>query len=160
MASEETPLRQIAIPNIGHDQPILLITNDLTTPAKDRYTRDAERAIIANELDADSAASTFNALSSGLPLNVDLDTLTVLAGCRLLARKLPRYQLATPDRLWRLLLDSAGKVTVADDHVCVDLPQRTYAPVLIKPATTWIRSAGRGTRPRKRPPSALPQTAD
>ena len=115
----EAPLRQIAIRNIGHDQPTLLITNDLTTPAKDLFTRYAERMIIENELDADISGFHLNALSSGLPLNVDLDTtLTVLAGnCyRLLARKLPRYELATPDRLWRHFLDNTG--TVADaDHV-------------------------------------------
>src|SRR5659263_396175 len=121
----EAPLRQIAIRNIGHDQPTLLITNDLTTPAKDLFTRYAERMIIENELDADISGFHLNALSSGLPLNVDLDTtLTVLAGnCyRLLARKLPRYELATPDRLWRHFLDNTGTVTVAvaDDHVHID----------------------------------------
>lgn len=128
------PLRQIAIRNIGHDQPTLLITNDLTTPAKDLFTRYAERMIIENELDADICGFHLNALSSGLPLNVDLDTtLTVLAGnCyRLLARKLPRYELATPDRLWRHFLDNTGTVTVAADHVRVDLALRTYTPVLI-----------------------------
>ena len=128
------PLRQIAIRNIGHDQPTLLITNDLTTPAKDLFTRYAERMIIENELDANISGFHLNALSSGLPLNVDLDTtLTVLAGnCyRLLARKLPRYELATPDRLWRHFLDNTGTVTVADDHVRVDLALRTYTPVLI-----------------------------
>jgi transposase len=128
------PLRQIAIRNIGHDQPTLLITNDLTTPAKDLFTRYAERMIIENELDADISGFHLNALSSGLPLNVDLDTtLTVLAGnCyRLLARTLPRYELATPDRLWRHFLDTTGTVTVAEDHVRVDLALRTYTPVLI-----------------------------
>ena len=128
------PLRQIAIRNIGHDQPTLLITNDLTTPAKDLFTRYAERMIIENELDADISGFHLNALSSGLPLNVDLDTtLTVLASnCyRLLARKLPRYELATPDRLWRHFLDNTGTVTVAEDHVRVDLALRTYTPVLI-----------------------------
>jgi hypothetical protein len=128
------PLRQIAIRNIGHDQPTLLITNDLTTGAKDLFTRYAERMIIENELDADISGFQLNALSSGLPLNVDVDTtLTVLAGnCyRLLARKLPRYELATPDRLWRHFLDNTGTVTVADDHVRVDLALRTYTPVLI-----------------------------
>ncbi len=130
----ETPLRQIAIRNIGHDQPTLLITNDLTTPAKDLFTRYAERMIIENELDANISGFHLNALSSGLPLNVDLDTtLTVLAGnCyRLLARKLPRYELATPDRLWRHFLDNTAKITVAADHVGVDLALRTYTPVLI-----------------------------
>lgn len=130
----EHPLRQIAIRNIGHDQPTLLITNDLTTPAKDLFTRYAERMIIENELDADISGFHLNALSSGLPLNIDVDTtLTILAGnCyRLLARKLARYELATPDRLWRHFLDNTGNVTVADDHVRVDLALRTYTPVLI-----------------------------
>ena len=128
------PLRQVAIRNIGHDQPTLLITNDLTTTAKDLFTRYAERMIIENELDADISGFHLNALSSGLPLNVDLDTtLTVLAGnCyRLLARTLPRYELATPDRIWRHFLDNTGTITVAEDHVRVDLALRTYTPVLI-----------------------------
>jgi hypothetical protein len=128
------PLRQIAIRNIGHEHPTLLVTNDLTTPAKDLFGRYAERMIIENELDADISGFGLNALSSGLPLNVDLDTtLTVLAGntYRLLARTLPRYQQATPDRLWRHFLDNTGTIVVADDHVRVDLALRTYTPVLI-----------------------------
>ena len=131
----EHPLRQIAVRNIGHEEPTLLITNDLAaTPGKDLFARYAERMIIENELDADISGFHLNALSSGLPLNVDLDTtLTVLAGnCyRLLARKLPRYELATPDRIWRHFLDNTGTITVNDDHVRVDLALRTYTPVLI-----------------------------
>jgi transposase len=131
----EHPLRQIAIRNIGHEEPTLLLTNDLAaTAAKDLFARYAERMIIENELDADISGFGLNALSSGLPLNVDLDTtLTVAAGnCyRLLARTLPRYELATPDRIWRHFLDNTGSVTVAEDHVRVDLALRTYTPVLI-----------------------------
>lgn len=127
-------LRQLAVRNIGHDEPTLLITNDLAGPAKDLFGRYAERMVIENELDADITGFHLNALSSGLPLNVDLDTtLTVLAGnvYRLLARKLPRYELATPDRLWRHFVDHTGKVVVRKDHVRVDLKVRTYTPVLI-----------------------------
>jgi transposase len=127
-------LRQLAVRNIGHDLPTLLVTNELTTPAKDLFGRYAERMIIENELDADISGFHLNALSSGLPLNVDLDTtLTVLAGnCyRLLARELPRYELATPDRIWRHFLDDTGTVNVEEDHVRVDLALRTYTPVLI-----------------------------
>jgi hypothetical protein len=130
----EIPLRQIAIRNIGHQHPTLLIANDLTTAAKDLFGRYAERMIIENELDADISGFALNALASGLPLNVDLDTtLTVLAGnaYRLLARKLPRYEQATPDRLWRHFLDNTGKIVVSHDHVRVDLAARTYTPVLI-----------------------------
>ena len=127
-------LRQLAVRNIGHDLATLLLTNELTTPAKDLFGRYAERMIIENELDADISGFHLNALSSGLPLNVDLDTtLTVLAGnCyRLLARKLPRYELATPDRIWRHFLDDTGTVSVEEDHVRVDLALRTFTPVLI-----------------------------
>jgi len=130
----DRPLRQIAVRNIGHEHPTLLITNDLDTAAKDLFGRYAERMIIENELDADISGFGLNALASGLPLNVDLDTtLTVLAGnaYRLLARKLSRYEQATPDRIWRHFIDNTGKITVAHDHVRVDLAVRTYTPVLI-----------------------------
>jgi hypothetical protein len=69
-----------------------------------------------------------------VPLNVDLDTtLTVIAGnlYRLLARKLPRYQQATPDRLWRHFLDSTGTLHLTADTLTLDLRLRTYHPVLI-----------------------------
>jgi len=105
-----------------------------SSAAKDLFARYAERMIIENELDADIAGFHLNALSSGLSLNVDLDTiLNVAAGnCyRLLARKLARDKLATPDRLWRHFLDDTGTVTVAEDHVRVVLVLRTYTPVLI-----------------------------
>lgn len=86
--------------NIGHEKPILPLTNDLaSTAAKDLFARYAERMVIENELDADISEFHLNAFSSGLPLNVDLDsTLNVAAGnCyRLLGRKLARYELATP----------------------------------------------------------------
>jgi len=90
--------------------------------------------VIENELDAYISGFHLNALSSGLPLNVDLDTtLTVVAGnCyRLFARKPPRYEMATPDRLWRHFLDNTGDVVVGVDHVRVDLKLRAYRPVLI-----------------------------
>jgi hypothetical protein len=47
-----TQVRQIAIKNIGRDEPTLLITHDLATPAKDLFTRYAERMLVENELDA------------------------------------------------------------------------------------------------------------
>ena len=68
------PLRQIAIRNIGHELPTLLITNDLTSAAKDLFGRYVERMIIENELDADLSRCQPNALASGLTLNLELDT--------------------------------------------------------------------------------------
>jgi len=129
-----TKVRQIAVTNIGRDQPTLLITNDQATPARDLFARYAERMLIENELDAYIAGFHLDALSSGVPLNVDLDTtLTVIAGnlYRLLARRLPRYQTATPDKLWRHFLDTGGTLHITDDNVTCALNLRSYHPVLI-----------------------------
>jgi hypothetical protein len=130
----EAPVRQLAVRNIGRDQPTLLITNDLERTTKQLFARYAERMGIENELDAYISGFHLDALSSGLPLNIDLDTtLTVIAGnlYRLLARRLPRYQHATPDRIWRHFLDSTGTLHLTDDALTVDLRVRTYHPVLI-----------------------------
>ena len=92
-------VRQIAVKNIGRDEPTLIITNDITTPGKNLFARYAERMMVENELDAYIGGFHLDALTSGVPLNVDLDTtLTVVAGnlYRLLALKLSRYEHATP----------------------------------------------------------------
>jgi transposase len=130
----EGPIRQLAVRNIGRDQPTLLITNDIERTTKQLFARYAERMGIENELDAYIQGFHLDALSSGLPLNVDLDTtLTVIAGnlYRLLARKLPRYEHATPDRLWRHFLDSTGTLHLSDDALTLELRLRTHHPVLI-----------------------------
>jgi hypothetical protein len=128
------PARQLAIKNIGRDQPTLLITADQVTPAKNLFARYAERMLLENELDAYISGFNLNALSSSVPLNVDLDTtLTVVAGnlYRLFARNLPRYQHTTPDTLWRHFLDDTGTLHITPDAVTADLTLRSHHPVLI-----------------------------
>ena len=127
-------VRQLGVRNIGREQPTLLITNDLTATTKKLFARYAERMTIENELDAYIGGFHLNALSSGLPLNVDLDTtLTVIAGnlYRLLARQLPRYEHATPDRIWRHFLNATGTLHITNDTITADLRLRTHHPVLI-----------------------------
>jgi transposase len=129
-----TQVRQIAINNIGRDEPTLLITHDLNTPAKDLFTRYAERMLVENELDAYIGGFHLDALTSAVPLNVDLDTtLTVVAGnlYRLFARDLPRYEHATPDRIWRHFLDATGTLHITPAGVTCALNLRSHHPVLI-----------------------------
>ena len=127
-------VRQIAVKNIGRDEPTLLITHDLATPARDLFARYAERMMVENQLDAYIGGFHLDALTSGVPLNVDLDTtLTVVAGnlYRLLARKLPRYENATPDRIWRHFLDATGTLHITPGAVTCALNLRSHHPVLI-----------------------------
>jgi transposase len=127
-------VRQIAIKDIGRDEPTLLITHDLATPAKDLFARYAERMMVENELDAYISGFHLDALTSGVPLNVDLDTtLTVTAGnlYRLLARTLPRYENATPDRIWRHFLDATGTLHITPSGITCALNLRSHHPLLI-----------------------------
>jgi transposase len=127
-------VRQIAIKDIGRDEPTLLITHDLATPAKDLFTRYAERMLVENELDAYIGGFHLDALTSAVPLNVDLDTtLTVVAGnlYRLFARDLPRYEHATPDRIWRHFLDATGTLHITPERVTCALNLRSHHPLLI-----------------------------
>jgi transposase len=127
-------VRQIAIRNIGRDEPTLLISNDLTTPGKNLFARYAERMMVENELDAYIGGFHLDALTSGVPLNVDLDTtLTVIAGnlYRLLALKLSRYEKATPETLWRDFLDATGTLHIDDTNVTCALNLRSHHPALI-----------------------------
>jgi transposase len=127
-------IRQIAVRNIGRDQPTLLITADLTTPAKTLFTRYAERMLVENQLDAYISGFHLDALTSSVSLNVDLDTtLTVAAGnlYRMLARKLPRYHSATPETIWRHFLDATGTLHINSQTVTCALKLRSHHPVLI-----------------------------
>jgi hypothetical protein len=127
-------VRQIAVKNIGRNEPTLLITHDLATPARDLFARYAERMLVENELDAYIGGFHLDALTSGVPLNVDLDTtLTVIAGnlYRLLALKLDRYANATPEKIWRHFLDATGTLHIGPDAVTCALNLRSHHPVLI-----------------------------
>jgi hypothetical protein len=127
-------VRQIAVKNIGRDEPTLIITNDITTPGKSLFARYAERMNVENELDAYISGFHLDALTSGVPLNVDLDTtLTVIAGnlYRLLALRLSRYEHATPETLWRDFLDATGTLHIDDTSVTCALNLRSHHPVLI-----------------------------
>jgi hypothetical protein len=52
-------VRQIAVTGIGRDEPTLLITHDLATPARDLFARYAERMMVKTSWTPTSAGSTW-----------------------------------------------------------------------------------------------------
>jgi hypothetical protein len=128
-----TPLRQVAVRGLGHDHPTLVLTNDRANkPARlvDRY---AHRMTIEQRLEEGIRSFHLDALSSAVALNVDLDTtLTVAAQLAYdgLRRRLPGYETATPDTIWRRFINTKGSITLGPDEVVVRLGERTYSPVL------------------------------
>ncbi len=103
--------------------------------------------MVENELDAYIGGFHLDALTSGVPLNVDLDTtLTVVAGnlYRLLALKLSRYQKATPETLWRDFLDATGTLHIDDTGVTCALNLRSHHPVLIDAGLAELQTPSPG----------------
>jgi hypothetical protein len=128
-----TLLRQIAVRGLGHEHPTLILTNDRDSTPKKIVGRYAKRMAIEQRLAESIRSFHLDALSSAVALNVDLDTtLTVWAAAAYdhLRQRLPGYQHATPDTLWRRFISTSGHITIAPDHITCRLKNRTYSPVM------------------------------
>lgn len=126
-------VRQLAVKGLGHNNAMVLITNDLETSAKRLIERYSKRMGIEQRLAEWIQAFHIDALSSAVPLNVDLDiVLSVLAGaaCDALRRRLPGYAKACPDTLQQRFLSTPGDITITDSQVVVRLGIRAYSPVI------------------------------
>jgi transposase len=128
-----TPLRQIAVRGLGHEHPTLILTNDRNSPPKKIVGRYAQRMRIEQRLAESIRSFHLDALSSAVALNVDLDTtLTVWAAAAYdhLRQRLPGYQDATPDTIWRRFISTSGQLTIAPNGITCRLNNRTYSPVM------------------------------
>jgi transposase len=128
-------LRQLAVKGLGRDQPTLLLTNQHDRSTKQLIERYARRWSIENTLAAQIRAFHLDALSSQVPLAVDLDTtLSVLCDSiyRSFARRLQHgYATATPDTIFRHFIATPGELRVSDNGVDVRLRPRAHTPVLL-----------------------------
>ena len=127
--------RQLAVRGLGRDQPTLLLTNQRDPSAKQLIERYAKRWSIENALAAQIRAFHLDALSSQVPLAVDLDTtLSVLCDSvyRSFARRLDNgYATATPDTIFRHFIATPGELHVSHDAIDVHLRPRAHTPVLL-----------------------------
>jgi len=127
-------LRQLLIRDLGHDEPTILLTNDLTSSLKSIITRYAKRMLIENGLADAVGFFHLDALSSAVALNVDFDVLLmVVASCiyRQFARRLRGYERARARQIFRRFLDTTARVSITEDLVTVRLPRRAHNPVLL-----------------------------
>jgi hypothetical protein len=128
------PLRQLFITDLGHEQPTVLLTNDLRSTSSALIIRYARRMLIENGLADAVNFLHLDALSSAVALNVSFDVLltTMATGLyRLLARKLRGFERAQPRQLWRRFLKSPAQVRLTEDEAVVELPRRAHNPILI-----------------------------
>ena len=127
-------LRQLFVLDLGHEEPTILLTNDLTRSAAQRITRYARRMLIENTLADSVDFFHLDALSSAIRIKVDFDvTLTEVASglYRSLARQLPGYEAAKARQIFRHFLDTPAQIDIQQNRIEVTLPKRAHNPLLI-----------------------------
>jgi hypothetical protein len=129
------PLRQVTVIDLGHEDPTVLLTNNLEITCPALVTRYAQRMLIENGISEAIQFFHLDALSSMVGLKVDFDlqiTLMASALYRLMADRIGReYARAQAKQIFRNLLDVSATVTIADADVTVTLDKRAHNPYLV-----------------------------
>ncbi len=128
-------IRQIAVIELGHEEPTILLTNQSNTSVVQLITRYAQRMIIENGIAEAINFFHLDALSSMVGLKVDFDLqLTLIAGSlyRLMSDRIGReYVKSTAKTLFRKIFDLSGRVNITKEEVIVRFARKAHNPFLI-----------------------------
>ena len=130
----ERSYRQLFIKDLGHDEPMILVTNDAKSSARNLITRYAKRMLIENALADAVRFFHIDALSSSVGFKVDFDmALLVLASAlyRLTARRMRGYDDAQARQIFRDLVDMPADVAVTPAEVKVRFHRRAHLPIVL-----------------------------
>lgn len=129
------PIRQLTIADLGHEEPTLLLTNQLRRSAAKLVARYAQRMLIENSIADGIDFFHMDALSSAVAMKVDCDLqLTLMASSlyRLLGAQLGNgYERATSRRIFRDFIDAAALVTLSEREILVRFQKRAHNPYLL-----------------------------
>ena len=135
LAGYEGSIRQLTITDLGHEEPTLLITNQLTTSAAKLIDRYAHRMVIENSIQDGVDFFHMDALSSAVAMKVNCDVILTLMGSalyRLLGVKVgDGYQTSKSKHIFRDLINATGEVTIGKNDITVQLQKRAHNPHLI-----------------------------
>jgi len=128
------PLRQLTITNLGHEQPTLLLTNQLDRAVSQLIGRYAQRMLIENNIEDGIDFFHMDALSSAVAMKINCDLqLTLMASSlyRLLAVRIGNgYEIAKARHLFRDFIDAAADIEIADEKIVVRIHKRAHNPLL------------------------------
>jgi hypothetical protein len=150
LAEYEGSLRQVTVADLGHEEPTILLTNQMTPIAARLIERYARRMIIENSIEDGIDFFHMDALSSAVAMKVDCDLqLTLMASSlyRLLAERIGRgYEHAKSRHLFRDFVDATAHVTVGESEIVVRYQKRAHNPLLVaagfettEMAIPWLR---------------------
>lgn len=131
----EGPIGQLTIADLGHEEPTLLLTNQLHRSARDLIRHQAQRMAIENSIAGGINFFHMDALSSTVPMKVDCDLqLTLLASSlyRILGRRAGNgYETARSSHIFRDLIDATAQVTITAREFQVRFQKRAHNPLLL-----------------------------
>jgi hypothetical protein len=129
------PIRQIAVADLGHEQPTLLLTNQLRRGAAGLIETYAKRMLIENSISDGVDFFHMDALSSVVAMKVNCDLQLTLIGSSLYrlfgAHIGGAYATAESRHIWRDFIDTSARVTITDDTVEVRFGKRAHNPYLL-----------------------------
>jgi hypothetical protein len=128
-------LRQLTIAELGHEDPTLLLTNQLNRSASHLIGRYAQRMLIENNIEDGIDFFHMDALSSAVAMKVNCDLqLTLMASSlyRLLALRVANgYEAAKSRHLFMDLIDATADIMIMGGEVLVKFQKRAHNPLLI-----------------------------
>ena len=129
------PIRQIAITDLGHEEPTLLLTNQLRRSAAKLIGRYARRMLIENNIEDGVSFFHMDALSSAVALKVNCDIqLTLMASSlyRYLGQRIGNgYEAAKSRHLFQDFIDATASITIDERAIWVQFQKRAHNPLLI-----------------------------
>ncbi len=128
-------VRQLAIMDLGHDRPTLLITNQDAESAVRLVDRYARRMVIENAIASATDCFHMDALSASVPLKIEVDLqLTVMAETlyQLLAEHVAQgHQRQVPRTLFRKFINASAQIDIEETSVTVRFGRRANNPFLV-----------------------------
>ena len=135
LSDYDGPVRQVIVTDLGHEEPTILVTNQLTRTASKLVGRYAQRMIIENSIADGIDFFHMDALSSAVAMKVNCDLqLTLMASSlyRLLAGRIGRgYERTESRHLFRDFVDATAEVEVKESSIVVRYQKRAHNPLLI-----------------------------
>lgn len=131
----EGPIRQLTVTDLGHEEPTLLLTNQMRRAASTLIERYAKRMVIENSIADGIDFFHMDALSSAVAMKITCDLqLTLMASSlyRLLGAQVGRgYEEAKSRHIFRDFIDAVGLITLTDHEIIVRYQKRAHNPLLI-----------------------------
>ena len=135
LSDYDGPVRQVIVTELGHEEPTILLTNQLARTASKLVGRYAQRMIIENSIADGIDFFHMDALSSAVAMKVNCDLqLTLMASSlyRLLAGRIGRgYERTESRHLFRDFVDATAEVEVKESSIVVRYQKRAHNPLLI-----------------------------